>query len=91
MKVVITRVGDGHVIGVGTPTADPIFLSVKGDLAAALAAVPGLVQDATAKWQASLQYPKAPQPAPVAATTAARTTSRAAEAPEKPKAQPSFF
>ena len=88
MKVVIILKGNRAMVGVQSPDCDPIFTPVEGDLAAALAEVPALVDSANAKWDANPRYPKADLPEPPPAPTPARTPT--APAPAKPK-QPSFF
>lgn len=88
LKVVIIMKGNRSMVGVQSPDCDPIFTPVEGDMAAALAQVPALVESANAKWDANPRYPKADIPEPAPAATPARTPS--APAPAKPK-QPSFF
>ncbi len=87
MKVVIIMKADNIMLGVQSPDCDPVYKTMKGDLAAALQEVPGLVTEAKQKWGAAPRYPKANLPEPPPSTATARTPA----APAKPKAQPSFF
>ncbi len=90
LKVVVIMRGIRAMIGVQSPDCDPVFTTVEGDLAAALAQVPPLVEKAKAQWNAHPRYPKAdlPQPAPA---TSPRTASTASSTLKPKKAQPSFF
>ena len=89
LKVVILVNGDSVMLGVVKPDCDPIFKNFTGDLAAALQQVPAFVGEARQKWAVSPRYPKAPEPPPAATTTVAAPART--PAPDKPKAQPSFF
>jgi len=89
LKVVILVNGDSVMLGVIKPDCDPIFKNFTGDLAAALQQVPAFVGEARQKWAVSPRYPKAPEPPPAATTTVAAPART--PAPDKPKAQPSFF
>ena len=88
MKVVIILKANRAMVGIQSPDCDPILTPIEGDLAAALAQVPALVESANAKWDANPRNPKADLPEPPPAPTPARTPT--APAPTKPK-QPSFF
>ncbi|MBA7610951.1 hypothetical protein ES703_18165 [subsurface metagenome] len=89
LKVVIILKDTRAMVGVQAPDCDPIFTTLEGDLAAALAQVSALVESANAKWDANPRYPKAVMPEPPPRPTPARTP--AAPATTTPKAQPSFF
>ncbi len=88
MKVVIILKADNVMLGVQSPDCDPVYTTMKGDLAAALQQVPALVTGAKQKWTANPRYPKANLPEPAPSPTPARTPT--APKSEK-KAQPSFF
>jgi hypothetical protein len=87
LKIVISLKGTGVVVGIQAPNCDPVFSTVEGELPAVLERVPGLVNDARARWGLNPRYPKCetnlePQrPAPVAAP--ARPATR--EDPVKPR------
>jgi hypothetical protein len=89
IKVVIFLKGTKGSIGIQSPNCDPVFSVVEGDLPAVLERVPGLVNEARAKWGSNPRYPKCetnlepPRPAPAAAA-AARPTTRS-EDPSKPR------
>lgn len=85
LKVVVIMKADSVMIGAQSPSCDPVYKTLKGDLAAALAEIPGLVAEAKAKWDANPRYPKADLPEPTPTPTPARTTTAA------PSRQPSFF
>jgi hypothetical protein len=87
VKIVVALKGKTALVGLQKPDCDPVFSRVEGDLAAVLASIPNLVEQARSQWESSPQYPKlatplVPPPAPV------RPVSTP---PPKPKAQPAFF
>ncbi len=89
MKVVIILKADNVMLGVQSPGCDPVYTTMKGDLATALQQVPALVAEAKQKWTANPRYPKANLPEPPAAPI---TPARTPTAPKsEKKAQPSFF
>jgi len=88
LKVVILIKDDRIMLGVQSPTCDPVYKTLQGTIAEALQQVPALIAEANEKWAASPRYPKADLPTPPPSTTVARTP---AAAPAQPKAQPSFF
>ncbi len=88
LKVVIVMKADRILLGVQAPDCDPVYTTLKGDLAKALKRVPGLVAEAKQKWEASPRNPKcekppAPPPEP--------RSSPAATRPAQPKQQPAMF
>ncbi len=89
IKVVIIMKADNVMLGVQSPDCDPVYKTMKGDLAMTLQQVPGLVAEAKQKWATAPRYPKANLPEPPPSPTPARIP--VASAPAKPKAQPSFF
>ena len=69
LKVVLTIRPDLVKIGVQATGCDPFFQFLAGDLAAALAAVPGVVERARQQWaerprHAQYQRPPTPPPPP---------------------------
>lgn len=87
LKVVIILKADRIMLGVQSPTCDPVYETLEGTLAAALKRVPKLVREAKEKWDANPLNPAANLPKPEPAPTPAR----AATAPKQKPAQPSFF
>ena len=87
LKIVIIVNPGGTMIGVQSPDCDPVYTTLKGNLAAALKRVPKLVEEAKQKWDANPLYPKAELPEPRPSSTPARTTT----APKSKPDQPSFF
>jgi hypothetical protein len=85
LKVVIIMKADSIMIGAQSPDCDPVYKTLKGTLAAALKAVPGLVTEAKAKWDANPRYPKADLPEPAPSPTPTRTSTASQSR------QPSFF
>ena len=85
LKVVIILNDSKVMLGVQSPDCDPVYTTLKGNLAAALRRVPKLVDEAKQKWSTSPRNPNANLPTP--APTAARTPA----APKKTTSQPSFF
>ena len=85
LKVVIILKDDKIMLGVQSPDCDPVYTTLKGNLAAALKRVPKLVNEAKQKWSTSPRNPNANLPTP--APTPARTPA----APKEKPAQPSFF
>lgn len=85
MKVVIVMKADRILLGVQAPDCDPVYTTLKGDLAKALKKVPGLVAEAKQKWETTPQNPKAnlPEPPP--------TQVSSQRAAETPKVQPTMF
>lgn len=88
LKVVINLKGNRAMVGVQSPDCDPVFTTVEGDMAAALAKVPALIEVANAKWDATPRYPKADLPEPEPSPTPARSQPAQSSAKKK---QPSFF
>ena len=88
IKVIILMKGDRVMLGVQSPSCDPLYKTSQGTMADALQMVPALVAEAKLKWEANPRYPKADLPTPPPSTAPARTTT---SIPAKPKAQPSFF
>lgn len=90
LKVVLNRKGNRVMIGVQAPDCDPRYTTIEGDINAALAQVPALIEVANAAWDVNPLYPKAnlpePEPPPRPAPSSRTTTT----APAK-KSQPSFF
>lgn len=89
MKVVIILKADNVMLGVQSPDCDPVYTTMKGDLAAALQQVPAFVTEAKQKWTANPRYPKANLPEPAPGPTPTRTP--VAPKSEKKTNQPSFF
>lgn len=89
LKVVIVMKADNLLLGVQAPECDPVYKTLKGDLAKALKRVPGLVAEAKQKWEAAPRYPKANLPEPAPSTVQSRTST--ATKSTAPKAQPSMF
>lgn len=87
MKVVIVMKDENFLLGVQSPDCDPIYMTVKGSLTAALKKVPALVAEAKQKWEATPRYPKANLPEPPPSTTPARNQPAQSTA----RVQPSFF
>ena len=87
MKVVVIMKADKIMLGVQSPSCDPVYETMTGDLTAALERVAALVAEAKQKWEANPLNPKAnlPEPPPPPPRTQPVTTS------SKPKDQPSFF
>jgi len=85
LKVVIILNDSRVMLGVQSPDCDPVYTTLKGNLAVALKRVPKLVEEAKQKWSASPRNPNAnlPTPAPAPARTSA--------APKATTSQPSFF
>ncbi len=90
LKLVILMKDDRIMLGVQSPSCDPVYKTMTGTLAAALKQLPGLVKEAKEKWSTAPKYPKADLPEPPPRPTPARTPTTPA-APAKPKVQPSFF
>lgn len=88
LKVVIILKDNRAMVGVQSPDCDPVFITLEGDMAAALSQVPALIESANAKWDANPRNPKADLPEPPPSSTPAR--SEPAKASKK-KEQPSFF
>ncbi len=84
LKVVIVMKSDNVLLGVQAPECDPVYTTLKGDLAKALKKVPGLVAEAKQKWEAAPLNPKCETPLTPPPTTRPST-------PEKPKPQPAMF
>jgi len=87
LKVVIILKDSRVMLGVQSPDCDPVYTTLKGDLAAALKRVPKLVDEAKQKWSASPLNPNANLPTPAPSPTPARTPAAAKSKPD----QPSFF
>ena len=90
LKVVINLKGNRVMVGVQSPDCDPVFITLEGDMAAALSQVPALIESANAKWDANPRNPKADLPEPPPSSTPARSQP-AKTLPSKKKEQPSFF
>ncbi len=80
LKVVITIKGERGLIGIQSPGCDPHIHAFEGDLAHALELMPGLVEEARARWADNPRYPKCetpltPLPPPQAATHTRERTS----------------
>lgn len=73
LKVIIDERDGAHIIGIWDKDTDPVITTVPGDMAAALAAVPGAVAAAQEKWKSHKKNPaytppvvaKKPAPKPV--------------------------
>ncbi len=87
LKIVIILNTGKVMLGVQSPDCDPVYTTLKGNLAAALKRVPKLVDEAKQKWSASPHYPNANLPTPAPSPTSARTPA----APKSKPDQPSFF
>jgi hypothetical protein len=89
LKIVISLKGTVAAVGIQAPECDPVFSTVDGELPAVLERLPGLVNDARARWGLNPRYPKCetklePQPPPrTQVTTPARVTRQ--EDPVKPR------
>lgn len=89
LKVVIIMKDDRAMLGVQSPSCDPVYKTMDGSLADVLKQIPELVAGAKQQWEANPRYPKADLPEPPPSPTPPRTSSPSV--PAKPKAQPSFF
>ncbi|MBA7593768.1 hypothetical protein ES703_00701 [subsurface metagenome] len=87
LKVVIILNDSRVMLGVQSPDCDPVYTTLKGNLAAALKRVPKLVDEAKQKWSESPRNPNANLPTPEPRAAPARTPA----AQKKETAQPSFF
>jgi len=87
LKVVIILNDSRVMLGVQSPDCDPVYTTLKGNLAAALKRVPKLVEEAKQKWNESPRNPNANLPTPKPTPAPARSST----APKKETAQPSFF
>ena len=85
LKIVIILNDSRVMLGVQSPDCDPVYTTLKGNLAAALKRVPKLVNEAKQKWSTSPRNPNAnlPTPEPTPARTPAATKTKTS--------QPSFF
>jgi hypothetical protein len=72
-KVIITHKADKATIGIQQTNCDPVLFAVTGNLAAAIAQLPGLIAEAGRRWQTNPRYPKAELPEPPGPVTAAVT------------------
>ena len=63
-KIVVIHKEGAATVGIQRTNCDPAFFNVQGDLAAAINAVPGFVEEAGTRWQTNQRYPKADLPAP---------------------------
>jgi len=99
-EVVLTIIMKGNriMLAVKSTDCDPVYDTMTGDLAAALAGVPGLMEKAEVQWKIAKHYPKAPLPPPPPpraakpATPAAKSATASKPAPPPPpKLQPRFF
>ncbi len=78
LKLVIKLKGDKASVGVQAPECDPVFFGgLEGDLGAVPAGVPGFVEEARRRWEASKLSPECNSPLPSAAkpAPAARATT----------------
>ena len=85
LKVVIILKNENVMIGVQSPDCDPVYETLKGNLAAALKKVPKIVDGAKQQWTQNPRYPKAdlpPPPQPVASSSSSA---------KQEKKQPTFF
>ena len=91
--VILLKDGRGSV-GIQSPECDPVFSTVEGDLVTIAAELPGLVEQAQAKWSQSPKNPNAPEPPPPPVPPAGSATGgspRAAKEVTAAKAQPRWF
>lgn len=88
MKIVIVMRDENLMIGVQSPSCDPVYTTMKGTLPAALKKVPALVAEAKKKWETTPLNPKANLPEVVPPPAPARAP---VSSPAKKAAQPSFF
>ena len=100
MVVTIISKGNRIMLAVKSTDCDPVYDTLTGDLAAALAGVPALMEKAEVQWKLSKHYPKAPLPPPppprpktpvAMASKPVATTPTKPAAPPPPKLQPRFF
>lgn len=89
MKVVISVNETKGSIGIQSTDCDPVFETFEGDLDAALAMVPDLVQRAREQWDQNPRYPKGevpkPPPPPPRANAPAAQRQPAKQAPKSPQ------
>ena len=80
LKLVIKLKGGKASVGIQAPECDPVFFKLEGDLGAVLAGVPGFVEEARRRWEASKLNPECESPLPSqekpAPTARASTVSR---------------
>ena len=94
MKIVIILNGERSSVGISKPDCDPVFNVVEGGLDAVIASLPELVRAAEGKFATAPRNPQSnlptPPPAPVPASTGARSSSHVA--PKRADAtRPSLF
>jgi hypothetical protein len=91
---------DRILIGAQATECDPKMLTLTGDLATALAAVPAFIEKSNTEWDASPRNPKAPEPvappppprpAYTPSTKAKTATASKPAAPAAPPLQANFF
>ena len=91
IKVVISIKGERGFIGVQAPDCDPILASWSGDLATALARIPGLVEEAQQQWDANPRYPQSPVPPPSETQPSQPRQSQSRQVTREPKPQMDLF
>lgn len=93
LKIVISFKENAASIGLQKPDCDPIFSKIEGSVPVVLKAIPKLVADAQASWEANPKYKKCetdlkpPTPPAPAARPAARVssgTTRSKKTDQKP-------
>jgi len=92
-KVIITAKEGRCSVGIGAPNCDPQLSIVEGGLEQALSRLPGLIQQAQAKWSQSPRNPQTdimptpPSSPPARTPSLSSSTTKTAQ----PKDQPAFF
>lgn len=82
VKIVVNFKENAAMIGIGKPDCDPILSKAEGNLSVVLKAVPKLVADAQASWEANPKYKKCetdlkPPPAPAREITRSQPKAKA--------------
>ena len=95
LKIVMIFKDSNVMLGVQSPECDPVYTTLKGNLAAALKRVPKLVEEAKTRWETSKLNPKCETPLPSqeqpVATTSRSSTGSRSQKTAAPSKQPAMF
>ena len=93
MKVVISLKGTAASVGIQRPDCDPVFNRIVGDLVTVLGDIPGLVDQARRKWEASPKYPKTEAQLEPPAQPGSRPVTQSRASPQRSQSttQPPMF
>ena len=95
LKIVMIFKDSNVMLGVQSPECDPVYETLKGNLAAALKRVPKLVEEAKTRWETSKLNPKCETPLPSqeqpVTTTSRSSTGSRSQSATTPRAQPAMF